>query len=193
MSSRRRAGKRLAAALGLLLLGAAALLVALDSPATATPAAQATQGTTGTRASPSVVLAPEDDPEATMLLPRFALNALLATLMDDDMPPRWTTVGPDHFCGPATRVEVDGQPMVSGAPIPATAFTVRWQLDDCRPFGGEGTDLAGEVELLVFHEDTGLSAIVDASRLRIAGAAASARLARPFAASLSLVRATGSD
>jgi hypothetical protein len=130
-----------------------------------------------------------DDSMAADLVARFALNALIAPLLDDDVPPRWTDIGLKHYCGPATRVEVDGKPMVPGSRLPATAFTMRWHLDQCWPFDTATTELSGSVELLVFHEDTGLSAVVIPERLVIGGATTSNRLSQPFAAVLSLASA----
>jgi len=135
------------------------------------------------------VVAPADDDPPTGDFSRFALNALLVPLLDDAEPPRWTDVGFNFFCGPATRVEVDGKPLVPGAVIPATAFTVRWHMDRCTPLDYASVELSGVVDLLVFHEDNGLSAIVNAGRLTILGAKGASRLRAPFAASMSLATA----
>jgi hypothetical protein len=116
---------------------------------------------------------------------RFALNALLATLLDDDEPPRWSDVALSHFCGPAAHVEVNGMPLAHGSRIPTTSFTVRWSMDQCTPL--EGIELNGTVELLVFHEDSGLSAIVNPDRLIVSSAKGTSRMDAPFAASLSLM------
>ncbi|MCY7308471.1 MAG: hypothetical protein LH632_20525 [Rhodoferax sp.] len=64
----------------------------------------------------------------------------------------------NHFCGPATPVSVDGRPLVSGDRIPATAFTVRWEMDHCQPFSASSVALSGVADLTVFHENTGMSA-----------------------------------
>jgi len=116
---------------------------------------------------------------------RFALNALLVTLIDDDEPPRWSDVALIHICGPATHVEVDGRPLVHGSRIPAGAFTVRWTMDQCTAL--EAFELHGAVELLVFHEDTGLSAIVSPEEMVVSSAAGSSRMHAHFAASMSLL------
>lgn len=136
-----------------------------------------------TRAS---MAAPPDD-AITGELSRFALNALLVPLLDDAEPPRWTDVALDYFCGPATQVEVDGKPIVPGVSIPSTAFTVRWNMDQCKPLGHSSVELSGIVELLVFHEDAGLSAVIRANRMLISSATGPRRLDTPFAASMSLV------
>ena len=117
---------------------------------------------------------------------RFALNALLATLLDDDEPPRWSDVALGHVCGPGTRVEVDGRPLLHGTTIPATTFTVRWQMDRCSPL--EAFEVSGTVGLLVFHEDDGLGAIVRPGALSVSSAKGTRSLRAPFAAALSLLQ-----
>lgn len=118
---------------------------------------------------------------------RFALNALLVTLLEDDEPPRWSDVALSHICGPATRVEVNGQPLAHGSAVPAGAFTVRWSMDQCTAL--EAFELQGVVELLVFHEDTGLSAIVSPEGMIVSGARGSSRMRTSFASSMSLLPA----
>ena len=86
---------------------------------------------------------------------RRALNALLVPLLDDDEPPQWTEVALRFFCGPDTRVRINGQPLVPGITIPATAFTVRWNFDRCWPLDYASSELSGVVDLGVFHEDAG--------------------------------------
>jgi hypothetical protein len=131
--------------------------------------------------------APDPGHPITGRLQQFALNALLVPLLDDAVPPRWTEVALHHLCGPGTRVEVNGQPLVPAAPIPATAFTVRWHIDSCWPLGSRDIELSGSVELLVFHEDNGLSALVSAQRLRVSGVRGSAGVGLPFTATMSLM------
>jgi len=118
---------------------------------------------------------------------RFALNALLVTLIDDDEPPRWSDVALNHICGPATHVEVDGLPLVHGSRLPAGAFTVRWSMDHCTAL--EAFELQGRVDLLVFHEDTGLSAVVTPDELIVSSAMGSSRMRAPFASLMSLLPA----
>lgn len=121
---------------------------------------------------------------------RWALNALLVPLLDDRQPPHWTDVALRYFCGPGTRVEIDGQPMVPGTALPATAFSIRWHADECWPLGHDALELSGRVDLRVSHEDQGLSAIVDARRLRIATARGSGRLDAAFTAWMSVAAAS---
>jgi len=118
---------------------------------------------------------------------RFSLNALLVPLLDDSEPPRWTDVALRHFCGPQTHVEIDGRPLVPGTTIPATAFTVHWTIDRCWPLDYSAVELSGAVKLQVFHEDSGLSAIVDAQRLRVLGARGASRFDVPFAVAMQLL------
>ena len=117
---------------------------------------------------------------------RHALNALLVPLLDDAEPARWTDVALRYQCGPLTHVDVDGRPMVPGTPVPATAFSVRWHIDQCWPFEGASVELSGVVELTVFHEDLGLTAIVSAASLDVSTASGMVRFDAPFAAALKL-------
>lgn len=126
------------------------------------------------------------DAHATAMFTRFALNALLVPLLDDSEPAQWTDVALAHFCGPATRVTVDGRPLMPGAEVPARSFMLRWQIDQCWPMDYASFELSGTVDLHVFHEDGSLSAVVDATRLRVAGPRGSGRPAAPFAAWMAL-------
>lgn len=136
-------------------------------------------------------VAPQVDSPETAKFARFALNALLVPLFDDHESPHWTDAGIHHFCGPATRVEVDGSPLVPGASIPPTAFTLRWHIDQCWPLGYAAFELSGVVELQVFHDDDGLSAIVDAQLLRVSTSKGLSHVGTPFAASMSLASTQG--
>ncbi|MGH8858893.1 MAG: hypothetical protein ACREXG_12840 [Polaromonas sp.] len=137
---------------------------------------------------PLNAMAQDAMPDAPMPvdLYRFALNALLVPLLDDAEPPRWTDAAIDFSCDPGTSVMVDGEPLVAGKLIPAIAFTVRWNMDRCAPMGLESVELSGSVELLVFHEDAGLSAMVMPDRLRVDSHMGRAWLRGPFAAETSL-------
>jgi hypothetical protein len=138
------------------------------------------------RPRPAAVAARIADP-ITGQFSKFALNALLVPLIDDQEPPAWTDVGMRFFCGPSTSVEVDGRPLVPGGSLPATAFTVRWHIDYCWPL--DAFELSGDVELLIFHEDNGLSATVNAQRLKVSTWKGSSFVATPFAASMLLIAA----
>lgn len=123
------------------------------------------------------------DAAAALDVRAFALNALLAPLIDESLPGRWTDVGLDFFCDPDTRVLVDGQPMVAGSPVPTAAFTVRWHIGQCQPLGG-GITLSGRVDLLVTHRSGGLSAVVVPDGLRMDSPEGRFRLPGPFTATL---------
>jgi hypothetical protein len=121
---------------------------------------------------------------------RFALNALLVPLLDDAVPPHWTGTVLEHTCGPGTRVLIDGKPLQPHSPMPARSFSVHWTMDRCLPFGFDSVELSGSVELLVFHEDGGLSAVVMPHRLQIHnGKGGNWFLERPFSAAMSLAPA----
>ena len=147
--------------------------------------------------APKVILAaphPFDDtaqdamPDAPMPvdLYRFALNALLVPLFDDSVPPRWTDAAIEFACDEGTSVLVDGEPMVSGKPIPVKAFTVRWIMDKCSPMGRDSVELSGNVELVVVRKEGGLSAVVMPDRLRVDSRMGRAWLRGPFTAETSL-------
>ncbi len=117
---------------------------------------------------------------------RRVLNALLVPLMDDDEPPRWTDTWMNFECGPATTVMVDGKALIARKRIPPVAFSVRWNMDGCTPLGQAAMELSGSVDLLVFHEDEGMSAIVTPTRFRIDSYLGQASLHGPFTARMSL-------
>jgi hypothetical protein len=120
---------------------------------------------------------------------QFALNALVAPLIDDAEPAMWTDVALDFMCDPSTRVLVDGKPMVSGSPLPTQPFSIRWDMNHCEPLG-PGTPLSGGVELLVSYDSAGLIAQVVPDRLQIHGPKGASSLVSPFTARLSLVRSS---
>ena len=130
----------------------------------------------------------EAKPDAPMPvdLYRFALNAFLVDLLDDDEPPRWTNMVMKFVCGPGTTVMVDGEPMVAGQPIPVKAFTVRWMMDRCSPMGQESVELSGGLELVVDRKGAGLSAVVKPDHLRIDSHMGRAWLRGPFTAETAL-------
>lgn len=160
-------------------------LAALVATVSLLAAGVALTKTGAAHASPRAHSRPGSD-AVTGQFSRHVLNALLVPLLDDDAPPRWTDVALRHFCGPATWVEVDGEPLVPGSPIPADAFTVRWHIDRCWPLDYSAFQLSGRVDLSVYHEDMGLSAVIQARDLRISSAKGSGQLMAAFAASMSL-------
>ncbi len=130
------------------------------------------------------VPAPALDTRAAQLFERFALNALLAPLLDDGEPANWTDVGLRLVCGPATHVTVDGRPLVVGSPLPPGPFTLRWHIDQCWPLDYSTFELTGTVELRIAHDGAGATAVVDAGGLRVSGSRGSGKPAAPFVATL---------
>lgn len=123
--------------------------------------------------------------EAEELLHRFALNALLAPLLDADAPPmRWADPALIPGCGAASAVRVDGEPLVVGATVPTGSFTLNWVMVDCMPFGNASISLSGTATLHVTPGETGTRAVVHAERMRIDGALVGAAIAQPFTAFL---------
>lgn len=117
---------------------------------------------------------------------KFALNAFLAPLLDDNVPPKWTYVGIDFMCDAGTTVMADGEPMVSGKTIPVKAFTLRWEMDRCIPFGRNSVELTGNVEMVVVRSAKGLSATVTPIALRVDSFDGRARLRGPFKAEMAI-------
>ena len=117
---------------------------------------------------------------------KFALNAFLAPLLDDNVPPRWTYVSIDFMCDAGTTVMVDGEPMVSGKTIPVKAFTLRWEMDRCNPFGQNSVELTGIVEMVVVQSAKGLSATVTPVALHVDSFNGRARLRGPFKAEMAI-------
>lgn len=173
---RRRAGARW--------LGCATLAAVAGSLPAGGPLTPATAGVTLAARAPSYPTRPAFDAPAVLDMREFALNALLAPLIDESVPGRWTDVGMDFFCDPGTRVLVDGQPMVVGSRVPAAAFTVRWDMGRCQPLGA-GIALSGRVDLLVTHESGGLRAVVVPHDWRLDSPEGRFRLRGPFTATLS--------
>ena len=99
---------------------------------------------------------------------RFILNGLLVPALDTDaVPLRWVDPRPAIQCGPETSVRVNGVPLVPGDLVPNAPFELEWHASGCRPFGAAGSRFDGDVELTVFREDWGFSALVTPRGLRI--------------------------
>jgi hypothetical protein len=110
---------------------------------------------------------PGRPPAATFDPSRFILNALLVPALDSDaMPLRWVDPRPALACGPNTTVRVNRKPLVHGELVPDRPFELEWQTNGCRPFGAGGPRFDGRVQLTVFREDWGFSAMVKPWRLR---------------------------
>ena len=152
-----------------------------SSPLTSVASVSGAPAALPTPATPAAV-----DDSVPQEFTRFALNALLATLLDDDEPPRWTDVALGHVCGAQTRVLIDGRPLSPGSRVPSTAFTVRWKMDRCNQL--EAFDVSGTVDLLVYHEDTGFTAIVTPAGLTVSSANGVAQVHARFTSTLSLLQ-----
>ena len=137
---------------------------------------------------PSGVFTQDLIPDARMPvdLYKFALNAFLAPLLDDNVPPRWTHVGINFMCDAGTIVMVDSEPMVSGKTIPVKAFKLRWEMDRCNPFGRNSVELTGIMEMVVVRSAKGLSATVTPIALRVDSFNGRARLRGPFKAEMAI-------
>lgn len=114
---------------------------------------------------------------------KFALNALLLPLLDDDVPARWADPSISLDCDDA-RVSIDGGRLDIGAPVPST-FQVRWHMDACTPLG-DGLELSGDVVLRVEADDRGYRAIVHPQSLRISSSLGVQTLTEPFTAHLAI-------
>jgi hypothetical protein len=116
--------------------------------------------------SPSIDFERTDD--LAVDIRRFALNALLVPVLDDEAdPPRWGDPSLAVPCQAGTRVRVDGSALQPRAEANGRAFTLDWTLDQCLPFGDGGPELSGDAELVVFRDDDGVSAIVRLSALQV--------------------------
>ncbi len=99
---------------------------------------------------------------------RFALNALLVPVFDDEASPaRWHDPSLAVPCDPGTQVHVNGRPIEPRSLVSGQAFTVLWAMEACRPFGAGGPELTGGAEVVAFQDDDGLSAIVNLRNLHV--------------------------
>ena len=117
---------------------------------------------------------------------RFGVNGLLAPLLDDAEPVRWSTAALPLFCGSGTSLDVDGQPLRPGTVVPARPFTLQWQMEGCTPFGETSVILDGRVELTVSPRGREWFAVIDGRSLRVTGRDGSARTAGVFGGTLKL-------
>jgi hypothetical protein len=67
--------------------------------------------------------------------------------------------------------------------VPNRPFELEWRADGCRPFGAHGPRFDGRVQLTVFREDWGFSAMVEPLDLRVVSSDNSTFAVRPGAAS----------
>lgn len=116
-------------------------------------------------------------------LQRWAVNAMLFTLLDDDQPPRWTDPEVWAGCAPGTEVLVNGEPIVVGRRIPEGAFELSWRAIDCHPLGLDGPAMDGRATLqLAPRGPEGWTATVSTDRLEWIGPGWSRRLPAQFVA-----------
>jgi len=133
-----------------------------------------------------------DPPESLAVaeFKNYALNALLIPLLDDGAPPRWldpftTTVLSMAIDCAGAGVSIDGHPLIPSTPVPARAFTLRWNMDHCVILNGR-TSLTGVVELLVFHDGDRYTASVHPIGLRVLSDLGDEAMSEPFAATTPL-------
>ena len=146
--------------------------VACDQPmpvATAEPGAASAQG----------------DDDVVALWRKFALNALLAPLLDDSEPPRWVTPTLVSPCADTSSVTLDGKPLDGGAPLPPGSFVLHWRLADCAPLGPLFS-LRGSLAMQISREPKRISALISSSDLVVTAQGRPHRAAQPFTTTLSL-------
>ena len=121
---------------------------------------------------------------ATLEFQRHALSALLVPLLDDAVPSRFDDPSRSFDCDRG-NVTVDGKPLDVGAPVPRSAFVVRWQMLHCDPLDNF-VDLTGEVELRVEPSGTSYRVQVRPLGLVVASSYGVDRLDDPFEAALNV-------
>ena len=98
--------------------------------------------------------------ETAQTIRKYALNALLVPVLDDDgYPVRWQDPSLTMACDEGTRVWIDGRPLEPRGEVPGASFSLHWLMVGCTPFGRGGHALSGHAEILVLRDDDGLSAI----------------------------------
>jgi hypothetical protein len=108
--------------------------------------------------------------ESLNLLRRFAFNALVVPVLDDDDPARFAPVDSTLLCADRSQVAVNGETMVAGDTVPPGAFVLQWDLKMYCPFGRRGPFLDGRVDVLVFRDDEfGMDAVIRPITLAIDG------------------------
>ncbi len=124
--------------------------------------------------------------EASRHFMKFALNALLVPLLDDDSPPRWVDPTSSFDCE-ALDVQVDDAGLDIGAPVHDGAFTVRWHMERCTHSDG-AMELTGDIELKVEPISGGYRVDLQPTQFRVVSAQGHAVLTQPFTARMSLGR-----
>ncbi len=132
-----------------------------------------------------VVRDPEARPSSAMVseFTKFALNALLLPLLDDEVPARWADPSISVDCHDA-RVTVDGNQLDVGSPV-SDASTVHWHVKSCTPMG-QVIELSGDVALRVETSIDGYSASVNPAGLLVRMASGAHTLNEPFSTLLAV-------
>jgi hypothetical protein len=117
---------------------------------------------------------------------KFALNALLVPLLDDDSPPRWADPTLAYDCE-ALDVQVDDERLDVGAPVHDGGFTVRWHMERCTPFDGS-FELTGDIELKVEPIGGGYRVDLQPAQFHVVSAQGHEVLTQPFTARMSVGR-----
>lgn len=116
--------------------------------------------------------------EAVQTFQRFAVNALVIPLIDDDVtPPRWTLQAMDWICDGRGVVAIDDKPLVAGDPVPTGNFQVHWNLKRCPPLQGGELLVEGDITLAVSNSGTDLRAQIFAANLSVETFAGGRRVA----------------
>ena len=99
---------------------------------------------------------------------RFAVNALLVPVLDEDgAPARWHDPSLAVACQPGSQVFVNGRPIEPRSEVIGQEFSVLWTMQACLPFGAGGPELTGAAEVVAFRDDGGLSTIVHLRNLHV--------------------------
>ena len=123
--------------------------------------------------------------EASLHFIKFALNALLVPLLDDDWPARWADPTLAFDCE-ALEVQVDDAPLDIGAPVRDGGFRVRWHMERCTPF--ETMELTGDIELKVEPFSGGYRVDLQPTEFHVVSAMGHEVLTQPFTARMNLGR-----
>jgi hypothetical protein len=99
---------------------------------------------------------------------RFALNALLVPVLDEEgVPARWHDPSLAVACQPGTQVYVNGRPIEPHSEVIGARFSVLWSMEACLPFGAGGPELTGAAEVVAFRGADGLAATVHLRNLHV--------------------------
>lgn len=91
----------------------------------------------------------------------FALNALLAPLLDAETPQSWTTPSIIQPCIGGSEVMLEDGPLPYTERVPSESFVLHWQLHDCWPLGENAMGLSGDLLLRIRPLDDGYAASIE--------------------------------